>query len=60
MGKVWAPKTIYGGFNSPNIFQEYIYKLFKGFNVVHLYIYYLLAINIHNFIDYLKALENVL
>ena len=46
--------------NSPDIFQGKISKLFKGFDMVRLYIYYVLVINKNNFKDHLKDLDRVL
>ena len=46
--------------NSPNIFQEIISKLFKGFDMVFAYIDYVLLITKNAFKDYLKYLGRVL
>ena len=39
VGEVQVPKLSMGGCNSPDIFQEKIPELFKGFVMVHAYIY---------------------
>ena len=46
--------------NSPNIFQENIYELFDGFDMVRAYIDDVLVITKNNFEDHLKSLYGVL
>ena len=46
--------------NSPNIFQENIFELFEGFDMVRAYIDDVLVIIENNFDDHLKALYKVL
>ena len=53
------PKTTYEGFNSPNIFQENISKLFKWFDMVRAHTENVLVITKDEFINHLKALEIV-
>ena len=46
--------------NSPDIFQENIFKQFDGFDMVRAYIYDVLVITKNDFEDYLKSLDRVL
>ena len=46
--------------NSPNIFQENIFELFEGFDMVRVYIDDVLVIIENNFDDHLKDLYKVL
>ena len=59
-GKYEYKKLPIGVCNSPNIFQEMIYKLFDGFDMVRAYIDDVLIITKNNFNDPLKALDKVL
>ena len=43
--------------NSPDIFQEKIYKLFEGFDMVCEYINNIIVVTKHDYADHLKALE---
>ena len=49
-----------GVLKSPNIFQEKISELFKGFNMVHAYIDGVLVISNNEFKDHLNTLEKFL
>ena len=60
MGKYDYQKLHMGIFGSPNVFQEKNYELFKGFYIVHAYIYDVLIITKNDFVGHLKALEKVL
>ena len=46
--------------NSPDIFQENIFKQFDGFDMVRAYIYDVLVITKNDFEDYVKSLDRVL
>ena len=59
-GKYEYQKLHMGVCNIPNIFQGKISKLFKGFNVVCVYIDDVLVIAKHEFKDHLNALERVI
>ena len=49
-----------GVYNSPNIFQENLSKLFDGSTMVCAYIDEVLVINKNNSKDHIKALDRVL
>ena len=49
-----------GVYNSPNIFQENISKIFGGLYMVRAYIDYVLAITKNNLEDHLKSFDMVL
>ena len=59
LGKCQYQKLPMGVCNSPNIFQENIFKLFKGFDMIRAYIQNLLVITKHEFIYHPKSLEIV-
>ena len=60
VGKYECQKLFMGVCNSPDIFQENISKLFKGFDMVHSCIYGVKIITKHYFKDHLTALDKVL
>ena len=59
-GKYEHQKLSIGICNSPNIFQENISKLFKGFNMLCTYLDNILVITKIYFLDHLENLEKVL
>ena len=46
-----------GVYNIPDIFQENISEICKGFDIVHAYIYNIQVITKNSLQDHLKALE---
>jgi len=60
LGQVQIPMTYNGLCNSPNIFQEQMYKLFSDLEFVRVYIDDLLVASSTTFEEHLKHLEKVL
>ena len=60
VGELRVPKTTYGSCNIPDILQEKISDLFKGYDIVHTYIDDVLVITKKYFTEPLKALEKAL
>ena len=59
-GKYKYCKLTMGLYNSPDIFQEKMNKLFAGFNYVRVYIDDLLIVTKGSFEDHLQDLDTVL
>ena len=57
---IWSWNNSYGGMQPSRYFQENIYKIFKGFNMVRVYIYDVLVMNKNDLNDHIKALDTVL
>ena len=58
-GKYEHKKLPRGACNSPNIFQENIYKLFEGFDMLRAYIDDILVITKNDFKYHLNTLEKI-
>ena len=59
-GKYKYQKRPMGVYNIPDIFQEKIYEIFKGFYMVHVHIENILVITKYDFLEHLKDTDKVL
>ena len=59
-GKYEYKKLPIGIYNSPNIFQENLYKLFEGFDMLRAYIYDILVISKNDFKYHINTLDKIL